>query len=98
MSIKDNGIGFDIQAAQDSAGLCAGMRSMAARVQRIGGTFQVQSSPTTETLIHIELPLNSHTASLARHAARNQLIAYSDKHPLRPSSHPVAKLAAASVG
>ena len=42
--IEDDGVGFDVQAVQ-GAGLSVGMRSMAARAERMGATFTVQSRP-----------------------------------------------------
>lgn len=40
--IDDDGVGFDVQAVQH-AGLSVGMRSMAARAERMGGTLEVVS-------------------------------------------------------
>lgn len=40
--IADDGVGFDVAAVR-SAGLSVGMRSMAARMERLGGTFEVES-------------------------------------------------------
>jgi len=37
-------VGFDVQAVQ-RAGQSVGMRSMAARAERLGASFSVQSSP-----------------------------------------------------
>ena len=50
--IEDDGVGFDVDAVQ-RAGLSVGMRSMAARAARIGGTFTVESgiSGTTVTVV-----------------------------------------------
>ena len=42
--IEDDGVGFDVAAVR-SAGLSVGMRSMAARAERIEGTLQVESAP-----------------------------------------------------
>ncbi|RYE42382.1 MAG: hypothetical protein EOP24_32995 [Hyphomicrobiales bacterium] len=44
VAIKDDGIGFDVQAVRQ-AGLSVGMLSMAARAQRLGAELQVQSRP-----------------------------------------------------
>ena len=43
LRIEDDGVGFDVQAVQQ-AGLSVGMRSMAARAERMGGTLEVVSS------------------------------------------------------
>lgn len=44
VAIEDNGVGFDVQAVRQ-AGLSVGMRSMAARAERLGSTLQVGSWP-----------------------------------------------------
>ena len=44
VQVEDDGVGFDVRAVQ-CAGLSVGMRSMAARAERIGGALQVQSRP-----------------------------------------------------
>lgn len=57
LCIVDDGVGFDVQAVQH-AGLSVGMRSMAARAERIGGTLEVVSSPAG-TVVTVVLPLQS---------------------------------------
>ena len=47
--IQDDGVGFDVQAVQ-TAGLSVGMRSMQARMARVGGDLQVQSAPGATVL------------------------------------------------
>ena len=42
LCIDDDGVGFDVQAVQH-AGLSVGMRSMAARAERMGGMLEVVS-------------------------------------------------------
>lgn len=42
VEVEDDGVGFDLQAVRD-AGLGVGMRSMAARAERLGGTLNVVS-------------------------------------------------------
>ena len=42
LRIEDDGVGFDVQAVQQ-AGLSVGMRSMAARAERMGGTLELVS-------------------------------------------------------
>jgi signal transduction histidine kinase len=42
--VEDDGVGFDVQAVQ-CAGLSVGMRSMAARAERMGAAFTVESRP-----------------------------------------------------
>ena len=52
--IEDDGIGFDVAAVQQ-AGMSVGMRSMAARAERIGAHFTVQSGPCG-TQVRVALP------------------------------------------
>ena len=56
LSVQDDGVGFDWNAVQQ-AGMSVGMRSMQARIARIGGSVQVQSQPGCTLLtarIHIK--------------------------------------------
>ena len=55
LSIVDDGVGFDVQAVQH-AGLSVGMRSMAARTERMGGTLEVESGPAG-TVVTVVLAL-----------------------------------------
>ena len=53
LRIVDDGMGFDVQAVQD-AGVSVGMRSMQARMQRVGGELQVRSAPGATVLtVHL---------------------------------------------
>ena len=45
LRIEDDGVGFDVQAVKN-AGVSVGMRSMAARAVRMGGTLEVTSGGT----------------------------------------------------
>ena len=49
LRVEDDGVGFDVQAVQ-TAGLSVGMRSMQARMARVGGDLQVQSAPGATVL------------------------------------------------
>ncbi|WP_227870633.1 sensor histidine kinase [Orrella marina] len=49
LEIRDDGVGFDPDAVRD-AGLSVGMRSMNARMQRLGGKFSVESDPNGTTV------------------------------------------------
>ncbi|MBK8666982.1 MAG: histidine kinase [Burkholderiales bacterium] len=60
LRIADDGVGFDVAAVQ-RAGLSVGMRSMAARIRRIGGEFQVDSGPSG-TVVDVRLSLKPSTA------------------------------------
>ncbi len=53
--IEDDGVGFDLQAVR-KAGLGVGMRSMAARAERLGGGFDVSSGPDG-TVVCVVVPL-----------------------------------------
>ena len=53
VSIADNGVGFDVQAVRH-AGLSVGMRSMAARAERLGAALEVQSRPG-QTVVSVRI-------------------------------------------
>ncbi|MNH48100.1 Histidine kinase-, DNA gyrase B-, and HSP90-like ATPase [compost metagenome] len=55
LRIEDDGVGFDVQAVQH-AGLSVGMRSMAARAERMGGTLEVESG-AAGTVVRLEMLL-----------------------------------------
>ncbi|MDY0106345.1 MAG: ATP-binding protein [Giesbergeria sp.] len=55
LRMEDDGVGFDVQAVQH-AGLSVGMRSMAARTERMGGTMEVESGPAG-TVVTVVLAL-----------------------------------------
>ncbi len=54
--VQDDGVGFDVAAVQ-SAGLSVGMRSMAARAERMGGALTVESAPG-RTVVAVTLALS----------------------------------------
>lgn len=58
--IQDDGIGFDVDAVRN-AGLSVGMRSMAARAQRLGGSFNIESD-SQGTLVFLSINLNTPTS------------------------------------
>jgi signal transduction histidine kinase len=52
MSIDDNGVGFDVRAAQHGLGLI----SMRERVEQIGGQFELRLEPTRGTHVEMRVP------------------------------------------
>lgn len=56
LEIEDDGVGFDV-AAVNASGLGIGMRSMAARIARVGGSLQIESSPG-RTLLTVHMALD----------------------------------------
>lgn len=57
LEVHDNGIGFDAEALRDSDEVShLGLIGMKERVEMVGGTFSVVSSPGKETTIRAELP------------------------------------------
>lgn len=60
LRIEDDGVGFDVQAVR-RAGLSVGMRSMAARAERVGGQLKVVSGPGG-TVVSVELLLQAEPA------------------------------------
>jgi signal transduction histidine kinase len=59
LSIRDNGIGFDVGAAQQRAarGFSMGLPGMHERVRLVGGEFSIHSEPKHGTTISVKLPL-----------------------------------------
>ncbi len=60
-SIRDNGVGFDVSAARRRAlfGGSIGIAGMQERVEFLGGTLDIDSSPGRGTHIEVFLPLTS---------------------------------------
>jgi signal transduction histidine kinase len=56
MEVSDDGCGFEPEAADRSGGL--GLRGMRERVQGIGGTLRIESSPGKGTTIHVDVPID----------------------------------------
>jgi PAS domain S-box-containing protein len=59
MEIRDDGVGFDVEAARLAAGL--GLISMRERIHLIGGEFQILSSPGQGTTITARAPIAKQT-------------------------------------
>jgi len=57
MSISDNGIVFDLKDMSTVTG--NGLRNMAARIQSLGGTWELLSAPGQGTTIHFKIPLEA---------------------------------------
>ncbi|MCW5852053.1 MAG: GAF domain-containing sensor histidine kinase [Anaerolineae bacterium] len=55
LEVSDDGVGFDLAAAQAAGGL--GLGGMSERVQRVGGTLEVESAPGQGTRVRVEAPL-----------------------------------------
>lgn len=58
LTLRDNGEGFDVPAAQERAALGAsmGLPGMRERVRLAGGQIQIDSVPGQGTIIHLNLP------------------------------------------
>lgn len=59
LTIRDDGIGFNARSAQ---GVGHGLRNMAARAQKVRGSFALQSKPWKGTKILLDLPKDGHYA------------------------------------
>jgi signal transduction histidine kinase len=55
LSISDNGIGFDVQAAQKSG---LGLISMRERTRLVNGTIDIESRPRSGTTVHVQIPIS----------------------------------------
>jgi signal transduction histidine kinase len=63
MSMRDNGIGFDPLSQKRGSGL--GLISMAQRAKLAGGDFEIQSRPNGGTQIHVSVPRESASSTIA---------------------------------
>ena len=61
LSVRDEGIGFDVSSVKDSARL--GLLGMQERVELLDGHFNLESSPGAGTRIDIEIPLPADESS-----------------------------------
>ena len=61
LTIDDSGIGFDVKALEQKAGL--GFVSMRERLRALAGTVRVQSAPSRGTTIEVRIPAASLAAS-----------------------------------
>ena len=57
LMISDNGVGFDLNAAQRGGGL--GLISMRERILALRGTFSIESEPMKGTQVSVRVPLGS---------------------------------------
>jgi signal transduction histidine kinase len=55
LDVRDEGVGFEPQVARRRGGL--GLTSMAERARLIGGTCEIESTPSRGTRVHARLPL-----------------------------------------
>jgi signal transduction histidine kinase len=62
LSIADNGVGFDVAAVW---GKGLGLVSIGERLEVIGGTFEVRSSPGSGTRLVLSVPLDAHPSPAA---------------------------------
>jgi two-component system nitrate/nitrite sensor histidine kinase NarX len=62
-TVRDDGCGFDAQAAAQAAGDHVGLRIMQERAARIGGTLSVSSSKDRGTEVVLRLPLAQREAA-----------------------------------
>jgi signal transduction histidine kinase len=51
--IEDNGVGFDVNG--DKKGI--GLKNIASRVQKLKGSFRIDTVPNKKTVIHIIVPV-----------------------------------------
>ena len=56
IKIHDNGIGFDTESESTRKSTSLGLRGMEERVALIGGTFSIESSPDSGTIITASIP------------------------------------------
>ena len=59
LTVVDDGVGFDVDAAW---GKGLGLISVHERIEAIGGTLQIHSSPGAGTRLAVRVPTSSHVA------------------------------------
>ncbi len=59
IAVRDNGCGFDAQAASDDGDVHVGIKIMRERAHRIGGQFKIESVPGEGTTVTLGLPRDS---------------------------------------
>jgi signal transduction histidine kinase len=67
LTIRDNGRGFNVRAARNSAagGKSMGLLSMQERAELLGGRLTIESKPGEGTLVRATLPIRSDTRTIA---------------------------------
>jgi len=60
LTLRDNGIGFDLSKEYASAGI--GIQSMNERARVLAGTFEIESAPMKGTRINVKVPLKKHVS------------------------------------
>ena len=70
--IRDDGVGFDLEAVQRGAasGASFGVLGMEERVELLGGQIEFQSNPEHGTDIQVRFPLSSQPTPVASSQAR----------------------------
>ena len=72
LSVRDDGRGFDADAARDAAGSGLGLQGMAERVRMLGGNLAIESAEGQGTSIRASLPVDVHAEAAG---------ALHDEHP-----------------
>jgi two-component system, NarL family, sensor kinase len=54
LEIHDDGVGFDLAAAQAGGGL--GLPGMAERAEKIGGQLEIETAPGCGTQVYVKVP------------------------------------------
>lgn len=58
LAVRDDGRGFDLDAARQKAGDRFGLFSIEMRVRQLGGRMSVEAAPDRGTLVRLETPMN----------------------------------------
>ncbi len=72
LSVSDDGVGFDVEAAREraSSGASMGLLSMEERVSLLGGSFEILSSSGRGSSVRARFPLNGGRSETAAESAR----------------------------
>ena len=65
VSVRDNGVGFEVDACPRSRDGHFGIEGMRQRVQRMGGVFEIESAPAVGTEVRAEIPVRVFDEAIA---------------------------------
>ncbi|MGB7343807.1 MAG: ATP-binding protein [Pirellulaceae bacterium] len=65
VSVRDNGSGFDVNRRQTSSDGHFGLEGMEQRIERLNGTFDIESQIGVGTVVHVDIPLREFDPKIA---------------------------------
>jgi signal transduction histidine kinase len=65
VSVRDNGVGFEVEACPQLRDGHFGIEGMRQRVQRMGGVLAIESEPSLGTDVRVEIPVRVFDTAIA---------------------------------